>query len=131
MNITPELYDTWNLKKKELTSVERNILFKEGEIWWCSLGLNIGTEVYGKGMCFERPILILKKLTSINCIVLPITSRQKNGNWFMEIKILNQYRWIMLHQIRNESSQRFQRKITTLNERDFTQALIITPFRRI
>ena len=35
--------------------------FKEGEIWWCHLGENVGTEMNGKGDFFTRPVLILKK----------------------------------------------------------------------
>lgn len=39
-------------------------LFNEGEIWWCSIGMNIGVEIYGKGGRFTRPVLIFKKFTA-------------------------------------------------------------------
>jgi len=38
-------FDKWNMKKKKLDKNKRDLLFKEGEIWWCSLGVNIGEEV--------------------------------------------------------------------------------------
>ena len=37
-------------------------LFNEGEIWWCSIGENVGMEISGKGSYFRRPVLIIRKL---------------------------------------------------------------------
>lgn len=31
---------------------KQNIYFKEGVVWWCSVGLNIGEEEFGKGPTF-------------------------------------------------------------------------------
>ena len=57
-------YDQWNNVKKELANREEKFFFKEGEIWWVSLGQNLGTESYGKGDTFRRPVLVIKKLKS-------------------------------------------------------------------
>lgn len=55
-------YTLWHsLKEKiELKNIEE-IRFREQEIWWCSLGENIGCEEDGKNELFERPVLILRK----------------------------------------------------------------------
>ncbi|MFA6565377.1 MAG: type II toxin-antitoxin system PemK/MazF family toxin [Candidatus Paceibacterota bacterium] len=37
------------------------MFFHEREIWYCSLGANIGFEQDGKGEDFLRPVLVLKK----------------------------------------------------------------------
>ena len=59
-----EKYNKWNIKKQNIHFLDnRDIYFKEGDIWWCSIGLNIGDESYGKGRDFRRPILIFKKLS--------------------------------------------------------------------
>lgn len=42
-------YDEWNKEKKKISDIDKKVFFKEGEIWWCSLGINLGEEVYGKG----------------------------------------------------------------------------------
>jgi hypothetical protein len=34
--------------------------YKEREVWWCSVGENIGFEEDGKNELFNRPVLILK-----------------------------------------------------------------------
>lgn len=43
------------------SSQEQPVYFREREIWWCSVGINIGDEEDGKNNLFERPVLILKK----------------------------------------------------------------------
>lgn len=119
MQIDSNLYDNWNTTKKNLALVDRQVLFKESEVWWCSMGLNIGTETYGKGPGFKRPILIFKKLSTESCLILPITSKVKNGDWFTEVTILNEKRWIMLYQIRMINIKRLESRIDTICEFDF------------
>jgi mRNA interferase MazF len=114
-------YDDWNIRKQYLqeTSVTDKIYFKEGDIWWCALGINIGSESFGKGHHFRRPILVIKKLSAELCIALPLTSREKEGSWFVDITLEDQKRWVMLYQIRSLHKKRFQYKIATLNDEDF------------
>ena len=112
-------YDLWNDQKKVLAEGNRRFLFKEGEIWWCSLGVNVGTESFGKGETFRRPILIIKKLSSESCIAVPLTSKEKKGTWFQEITLPEGKRWVMLYQIRMVHIKRFQRRMSILDNRDF------------
>lgn len=112
-------FDRWNNIKKELSQRYQKYLFKAGEVWWCSLGLNLGSESFGKGDTFRRPVLILKKLSSDSCIVLPLTSRRKDGSWFIDITIHGEQKWILLHQIRMIHTKRFQRRLATLDRSDF------------
>ena len=46
-------FDAWNKQKILLENTQRNISFHEREIWWCSLGLNIGDEQDRKNELFE------------------------------------------------------------------------------
>ena len=47
------------LKEKLHHTEHQPPLFKEGEVWWCYIGENVGVEVNGKGKQFTRPALIL------------------------------------------------------------------------
>lgn len=42
---------------------DRSLYFKERQIWWASIGQNIGVEANGKNKKYERPVIILKNLT--------------------------------------------------------------------
>lgn len=105
-------YNKWNIKKQKINfSDNEGFYFQEGDVWWCSLGLNIGSESYGKGESFRRPVLILKKLSLDLCIALPFTSKKKFGSWFMNIMLDDMHQCVLLYQIRTLNTRRFQRKI--------------------
>ena len=67
-------FDTWNKYKKEIDTQKGLKFYHAQEVWWCRLGLNIGSEQDGTGDGFERPVLIIKGLSRKTCIVLPLTS---------------------------------------------------------
>ncbi len=103
-------FDGWNRKKKKLNdSAEKQ--FSEREIWWVSLGVNVGTEIDGKNYHFERPILVLKKISNYALWALPIGSTHRKGDYFYDIQMGSGSKTISLHQIRLVSSKRLLRKI--------------------
>ncbi|MEN9621895.1 MAG: hypothetical protein RLZZ67_329 [Candidatus Parcubacteria bacterium] len=112
-------FDEWNKQKKVLERKQDKFLFKEGEIWWCAIGLNVGNESCGKGTTFRRPILVIKKLSSSQCIGIPLSTQRKVGSWFTSIFIQDRIQYILLYQIRMFSVYRFQRRITVLEQGDF------------
>ena len=56
-------FDKWNQVKKKVHRKENRVGFKEREIFWVRLGQNIGSEEFGKGNEFQRPVIVLRKLT--------------------------------------------------------------------
>ena len=114
-------FDNWNTTKKDLEKLEKEFLFKQGDIWWCSVGLNVGTESCGKGDSFRRPVLVLKKLSAHAFIGIPLSTQKKEGSWFCDISILGDIQYVLLYQIRMFSTNRFQRRLTTLDDGDFAR----------
>lgn len=109
-------FDNWNEKKKYLEIKNRKFLFKEGDIWWCSVGINVGNESCGKGRDFRRPVLVLKKL-SYNCFIgIPISTQPKVGEWFCEIDTILGKRTALMYQIRMFSFSRLQHRLFALDE---------------
>jgi len=93
--------------------------YHEREIWWASLGVNIGYEQDGKHENFERPILVLKKFNKNILWELPITSQNKDGNFYYQFEYESNKFSVILSQLRLISSKRLLRKIRTLSEKDF------------
>jgi len=56
----PKDFDCWNEIKKGIDGREKIIFCNKREIWWCSLGLNVGVEEDGKNQLFKRPVLVVK-----------------------------------------------------------------------
>ncbi|OHE25029.1 MAG: hypothetical protein A2Z84_01280 [Tenericutes bacterium GWA2_35_7] len=114
-------FDKWNNHKKRLEEVKQKFLFKQGEIWWCAIGTNVADESCGKGDAFGRPVLVLKKLSGKNYIGIPLSTKRKVGTWFVDVKVQGEIVSALLYQIRMFSSNRFQRRLTTLDNADFAR----------
>lgn len=110
--------DIWNEQKKELNTKRNLPSFKEGEIWWCSVGQNIGREVYGKWNAFARPVYVYKKVAKDMFLWIPLTSQEKSGTWWHKIETHDKTRYAVLPQIRLFSAHRLGELIIMLPEPD-------------
>ena len=100
-------FDSWNEKKKKLDSSNKKFLFKEGDIWWCSVGVNIGKESCGKGRNFLRPVLVLKKLSNHGFIGIPLTTKLSTNLWNIFLIVDGKKANAQIHQMKMLSSSRF------------------------
>lgn len=108
------------------TETEPHFYFREREIWWCSLGANIGHEQDGKNQDFERPVLILKKFNLHMLWILPLTRAQKVdkskptfARYYFALEQGGERSFVVLSQIRTISSKRLTRKMRTVQKDEF------------
>ena len=113
-------YDDWNKLKKDLSTKESKIFFHEREVWYCSLGKNIGYEEDGKNELFERPILIVRKFNNDIFLAIPLTSSKKDNKYYHQYEFSGKTFAGMLSQIRILDSRRLSRKIGMIKESDFS-----------
>ncbi|MDD2657717.1 MAG: type II toxin-antitoxin system PemK/MazF family toxin [Candidatus Pacebacteria bacterium] len=71
-------FDGWNEGKKRIDRTLVGPGFREREIWYCRMGLNVGFEQDGKGDDFLRPVLIVRKFNNRIFWAIPLTSAQKH-----------------------------------------------------
>lgn len=118
-------FDKWNTIKQKTDQkiLPDDFFFYEREIWWCSLGKNIGVEVNGKDEGFERPGIILKVFNKDMMWFLPITSNIKRSPFYYNFSFNNTEQSVMITHIRNISSKRLRRKIGTIADSDFENIL--------
>ena len=120
-------YDEWNIIKQKANKKENKVGFKEREIFWLRLGQNIGAEEYGKGNEFQRPVLILKRLTSDIFIGVPLTSSLKNNDYFHQFTYKTKKGEIensaMILQLKTFDKKRLMTRIGMLNRSDFDLVL--------
>lgn len=85
-----EFFDRWNEVKKELSSTQTQKYPSVGKIYWCSVGYNVGREVYGKGERFRRPVLVLNVLPNKMFLVFHFQVKQKikQDLRFINLKII-------------------------------------------
>lgn len=114
-----EIFCSWCRQKIWLHEIsEPPKLFKQGQLWWCGVGMNIGDEVYGKGELFSRPVLVYKKLTSTTFLGLPVTSQEKTGTWYVEFILNGTTQRALLNQARVFDARRLQERLGELTESD-------------
>ncbi|MFA6410847.1 MAG: type II toxin-antitoxin system PemK/MazF family toxin [Candidatus Buchananbacteria bacterium] len=104
-----------------LSQAKEKLYFKEREMWWASLGMNIGYETDGKNDKFERPILIIKVFNRDVMWMLPLTSKEKTGQFYHQFKFGDANSTVILSQLRLISKKRLLRKIGMMSEKDFIE----------
>lgn len=110
----------WTSRKINIHFVERSeFYFYEREIWWASLGENVGSEANGKNFHFERPVIIVKKFSKDMLFVIPTTTKSKVGSWYHSIDCGGVKIQAVLAQARTISAKRLIRKIGNLSPKQF------------
>jgi len=116
-------FTEWLIFKQQLDSQNTAFpIFKEGDIWWCHIGENIGTEISGKSDVFTRPILILKKYDRYSFLGLPLTTKERTGTWYLPLEFNGRRQAIILTQGRRLDHRRLQKKIGQITEIHLTIA---------
>lgn len=115
------IFSNWCKQKIGLHTDERTQkLFKQGEVWWCRVGMNVGREMYGKGENFTRPVLVFKKISSDTFLALPVTSKIKTGSWFVTIEFDGRKHCVVLNQARVVDARRLLERIYTPTQEELT-----------
>lgn len=109
----------WSKRKIGIHHADRILYFSEQEIWWASIGENVGSEENGKHHNFERPVLVLRKFNKDLFWGLPITTAIKRERWYYSFLFHGGLRSLMLTQIRAMSARRLVRKMGKMDEADF------------
>ena len=91
----------------------------EGDIWWASIGENVGSEINGKNELFSRPAIILKKLAHGFYFVVPTTTQIRTGSWYVSFRQKEKDMVACLHQARAIDHRRLSSKLGTLDDEDF------------
>ncbi len=124
INIMDKEYDSWNIRKKKINNKSKKnfLYFKEREIWWCYLGLNVGVEQDGKGDKFLRPVLVVKKFSRYLSVCIPLTTSVKQ-RWYFHTFDSNDgvFRQLIVSQIRVIDTARLHEKITSVSVDSFLQ----------
>lgn len=112
-------FDGWNKRKKEISNEIINF-YREREIRWCSLGINVGFEQDGTGETYRRPVLIIKGLSRHVCLVVPLTTSIKKNPYHIEIgNITGKKAFVILSQIRLIDTKRLHDRLAVLDKEKF------------
>jgi mRNA interferase MazF len=114
-----KFFDAWNKMKKEINDEVKLVedfenedsLFRGGEIRWAAIGVNVGSEIDGKGDDFFRPVLILEKVAPDLYFVIPMSTKIKTSLGYRSLALSDKTVSICLHQAKTISSKRIYSRI--------------------
>lgn len=99
-------FDKWNEVKKQINNKDGEIYIRAGEIRWVSFGVNVGSEIDGKGESFTRPALILHVVGSHLALVVPLSTKIKEVAGYVPFDWKGTKTALCMHQIKVVSQKR-------------------------
>jgi mRNA interferase MazF len=115
-------FDKWIERKKEYNlKIITSSFFKERDIWWTSIGVNVGYEEDGKHKKFIRPVLVLKKFNKELFLGIPMSTKLKNNKYYIKVDVQQKTVSVLISQIRVFSSRRIEGKLAELDQKDFAR----------
>lgn len=104
----------WQKLLLNISPYQKKTTIYENGLYWASLGINVGTELNK-----NRPVLVWKKRcggdneSNFSYIVIPITSKEKNKKYYMNIPIdINgRHCYLRIEDLRRINIRRFSRPI--------------------
>ena len=116
-------FEQWHKEKSSIHHEKTRPFFHVREVWFCSLGVNVGFEQDGGGEKYLRPALVLRKFNNEVLWALPFTKHKKEGKYYFQAKISDRdlESTVILSQIRLIDAKRLQYKIGDVSEEDFTE----------
>jgi mRNA interferase MazF len=114
-------FASWNNRKIDINDNGTNKYYHPRDIWWCSLGLNIGFEQDGKDQEFQRPVLILKGISDKTCLIIPLTTSLHVHKYRYPLgEVTGKKSTAILSQMRVIDTKRLINKIGVLDKEKFT-----------
>ena len=108
----------WIIIKERIHNTKRPRTFNNGEVWWCAVGENVGSEICGKGKTFARPVVVARKLDRYSFIGVPLTSKEHEGSWYVDFIFQNKKQIAVVAQTEYISVFRLYDKIGRLPQSD-------------
>lgn len=93
--------------------------YKERDIWWVSVGHNVGVEEDGKGEMFNRPVLIVRGFSKYQFWGVPLSTTKKTGKYYHPFVVGGKTSTALLSQLRVFDTRRFISKYGMASANDF------------
>lgn len=110
----------WHKIKRRVEKKENRVYFQPRDIFFCSIGENVGFEQDGRGKEFLRPVVVVKKFNNEVFLGIPLTRTEKKGKYYFVFNLNNPKSVAILSQIRLFDAKRIKYKVGMINEKDFS-----------
>ncbi len=109
----------WLTLKAKLEEKSDIVRFSEREVWMCHFGENIGYESCGKNKLFHRPVIILHKFGAYSFFAIPLSTKLKDNDFYVEIETNGVLQSAMISQMRVLDVKRLHYRKGKLGKKEF------------
>jgi mRNA interferase MazF len=110
----------WNRLKIQLQEQHSSPTFQQREVWWCSVGVNLGNEIDGKNQFYNRPVLVIRKFNRFVFYGVPLSTKLKEGNpYYFPIHFKDKSVSALIAQMRLFDSRRLTDPMGKLSQDQF------------
>ena len=114
-------FHSWHELKADIDSAEKRPYIHEREIWFCHLGVNVGSEQDGRGKSFLRPVIIFRKFNNEVFWAVPLTRTDKKSKYYYNFEFEDADSTAILSQIRLIDAKRLSHKIGSIPKESFNE----------
>lgn len=107
-------YKMWMPVKAAINNRAVRPEFKERDVFWASIGENVGYEQDGKNRHFDRPVVVVKKFNNSLFWGVPLSTTERRGKYYFEVGLQDKKgrrSVAILSQMRLYDSSRLEEKI--------------------
>lgn len=116
-------FGKWSIKKENLDKRLKYPSINERDIFWCSVGVNIGDEENGKSELFARPVLVFKKFSSNLFWGIPLTSKNKANEYYVQIQFREVINSVMVSHLRLYDTRRLGIRMGKLDTEEYNKII--------
>lgn len=109
----------WSLLKEQVHDQTKPRTFNRREVWWCTVGVNVGHEVDGKNAVYNRPVLIVRKFNKNTFWGVPLTSQLHDSPYHYPITFRGKEQRALITQLRLFDSRRLTHPMGRLSDEDY------------
>ena len=110
-------FDAWNTVKKRVDEEKRQVYIRAGEVRWVSIGVNVGSEIDGKGVSFTRPALVLHVMGSHLALVVPLSTKVKVRAGYVPFEWKGEQTSLCIHQLKIVSQKRIFARLGKISKK--------------
>ncbi|MDR1184283.1 MAG: type II toxin-antitoxin system PemK/MazF family toxin [Coriobacteriales bacterium] len=112
-------YKQWMLVKASINNNAQRPDFKERDVFWTSIGENIGFEQDGKSRRFNRPVVVVRKFNTRMFLGVPLSTTNNRSKYHLPLKFEGNVSVALLSQIRVFDAKRLEDKMGMLGKSDY------------
>jgi mRNA interferase MazF len=84
-------------------------------VWWCTIGHNIGHELDGRSKLYWRPVLVLRKLSLVHLLGVPLTRSTNKLPHRIPLFFRGKKGYVAVDQVRSLDARRLRQLLGVLS----------------